>query len=89
MAVEELIDVAGRVTIEAVLNLSAQQVVGVPSQGKRREGEIYWQARTPATADPHEGPERRIGGGIPTLVSAISLPGEGRSLTPDFVLLPY
>ena len=42
MAVEELIDVAGRVTIEAVLNLSAQQVAGVPSQGKRREGEIYW-----------------------------------------------
>jgi putative transposase len=42
MAVEELIDVAGRVTIEAVLNLSAQQVAGVPSQGKRRDGEVYW-----------------------------------------------
>ena len=38
MAVEELIDVAGRVTIEAVLNLSAQQVAGAPSQGKRKEG---------------------------------------------------
>ena len=42
MAVEELIDVAGRVTIEAVLNLSAQQVAGVPSQGKRKEGEVNW-----------------------------------------------
>ncbi len=42
MAVEELIDVAGRVTIEAVLNLSAQQVAGVRSQGKRREGDVYW-----------------------------------------------
>src|SRR5581483_11502775 len=42
MAVEELIDVTGRVTIEAVLNLSAQQVAGVPSQGKRRDGAVYW-----------------------------------------------
>jgi len=42
MAVEELIDVAGRVTIEAVLNLSAQQVAGAPAQGKRKEGDIYW-----------------------------------------------
>jgi hypothetical protein len=42
MAVEELIDIAGRVTIEAVLNLSAEQVAGVPSQGKRKEGEVYW-----------------------------------------------
>jgi putative transposase len=42
MAVEELIDVAGRVTIEAVLNLSAQQVAGLPTQGKRRDGEVYW-----------------------------------------------
>jgi transposase-like protein len=42
MAVEELIDVAGRVTIEAVLNLSAQQVAGVPCQGKKRDGEVGW-----------------------------------------------
>ena len=42
MAVEELIDIAGRVTIEAVLNLSAQQVAGAPSQGKRKDGEVYW-----------------------------------------------
>jgi len=42
MAVEELIDVVGRVTIEAVLDLSAQQVAGEPSQGKRRSGDIGW-----------------------------------------------
>jgi hypothetical protein len=42
MAVEELIDIAGRVTIEAVLNLSAQQVAGAPSQGKRKDAEVYW-----------------------------------------------
>jgi hypothetical protein len=42
MAGEELIDVAGRVTIEAVLKLSAQQVAGEPSQGKPRNGDIGW-----------------------------------------------
>jgi hypothetical protein len=42
MAVEELIDVAGRVTIEAVLKLSAQQVAGEPSQGKPKNGDIGW-----------------------------------------------
>ncbi len=42
MAVEELIDVAGRVTIEAVLKLSAQQVAGDPSQGKQRGSDIGW-----------------------------------------------
>ena len=45
MAVEELIDVAGRVTIEAVLNLSAQQVAGAPCQGKRRDGEVGWHGK--------------------------------------------
>lgn len=49
MAVDELIDVAGRVTIEAVLNLSAQQLAGVPSQGKRKQGEIYWHGTQPGS----------------------------------------
>jgi hypothetical protein len=30
------------VTIEAVLNLSAQQVAGVPAQGRSKDGEVYW-----------------------------------------------
>ena len=41
MAVEELIDVAGRVTIEAVLKLG-QQVAGNPSQGKQKDSDIGW-----------------------------------------------
>ncbi len=41
MAVDELIDVAGRSTIEAVLKISAQGVAGAKRQGKRR-GEIGW-----------------------------------------------
>ena len=41
MAVDELIDVLGRASIEAVLRLSAQSVAGVAHQG-RAGGEIGW-----------------------------------------------
>ncbi len=44
MAVDELIDVAGRATIEAVLNLSAQEVAGVKHPGKSA-GAIRWHGR--------------------------------------------
>ncbi len=42
MAVDELIDVAGRATIEAVLNLSAQELAGPKHPGKRTGGDIGW-----------------------------------------------
>ena len=42
MACDELIDVAGRATIQAVLELSAQQVAGPRQQGKQRSGEVVW-----------------------------------------------
>jgi transposase-like protein len=43
MACDELIDVAGRATIQAVLELSAQQAAGGPrQQGKQRQGEVVW-----------------------------------------------
>ena len=42
MACDELIDVAGRATIQAVLELSAQQVAGPRRQGKERTGEVVW-----------------------------------------------
>jgi hypothetical protein len=46
MACDELIDVAGRATIQAVLELSAQQAAGGPrQQGKQREGEVVWYGR--------------------------------------------
>jgi len=41
MAVDELIDVAGRATIEAVLTLSAQEVAGAKHPGKA-SGEVRW-----------------------------------------------
>jgi putative transposase len=42
MAIDELIDVMGRASIEAVLELSAQQVAGPQQQGKAREGDMVW-----------------------------------------------
>jgi len=42
MAIDELIDVVGRASIEAVLGLSARQVAGEPQQGKARTGEVGW-----------------------------------------------
>jgi putative transposase len=50
MACDELIDVAGRATIQAVLELSAQQAAGGPrQQGKQREGEVGWYGRQSGT----------------------------------------
>lgn len=47
LALEELIDVSGRATIEAVLELSALQIAGQPHRG-RRDGEIIWHGRQTA-----------------------------------------
>jgi transposase-like protein len=47
MAIDELIDVMGRASVEAVLELSAREVAGVPQQGKARTGEVGWHGRQP------------------------------------------
>ena len=44
LAVDELIDVTGRATIEAVLQLSAEQVAGPRTPGQRRTGPL-WHGR--------------------------------------------
>src|SRR5215470_15670344 len=44
LAVDELIDVAGRATIEAVLQLSAEQLAGRRTPGQRRSG-LLWHGR--------------------------------------------
>ena len=44
LAVDELIDVAGRATIETVLELSAEQVAGPRTPGQRRR-ELLWHGR--------------------------------------------
>lgn len=45
MAVDELIDVAGRATIEAVLTLSAQEVAGAKHPGRKADSQIGWHGR--------------------------------------------
>ena len=47
MAVDERIEVMGRASIEAVLELSARQVAGARQQGKTRSGEIGWHGTQP------------------------------------------
>jgi len=47
MAIDELIDVMGRASVEAVLELSARQVAGPPQQGKARPGDIVWHGTQP------------------------------------------
>jgi transposase-like protein len=47
MAIDELIDVMGRASIEAVLQLSAVQVAGPPQQGKARQPDVVWHGSQP------------------------------------------
>lgn len=47
LAIDELIGVMGRASLEAVLELSAQQVAGPPQQGKARQGDIVWHGTQP------------------------------------------
>src|SRR5437870_13488561 len=44
LAVDELIDVAGRATIETVLQLSAEQLAGPRTPGQRRP-QLLWHGR--------------------------------------------
>jgi transposase-like protein len=45
MAVDDVIDVAGRATIEAILTLSAQEVAGVRHRGRQSDSEVRWHGR--------------------------------------------
>ena len=49
MACDELIDVAGRATIQAVLALSAEQAAGGPRQRANSDGEVVWYGRQAGT----------------------------------------
>ncbi len=57
-AIDELIDVTGRATIEAVLNLSAQELAGPKHPGKKTN-DIRWYGRQDATI-PLSGRKLRI-----------------------------
>jgi putative transposase len=53
LAVDELIDVLGRASIEAVLQLSAQGIAGAPHPG-RKGGAVGWHGRETGTVSLHE-----------------------------------
>lgn len=47
MAIDELIDAVGRATVETILEVSAEQVVGTRQPGKARAGDVVWHGRQP------------------------------------------
>ena len=46
-AVDELVDVMGRATIEAILRMSAEGVAGPRQQGRRSDRDVYWHGSQP------------------------------------------
>jgi len=71
MAIDDLVDVVGRATIETVLQLSAEQVAGPPQQGRTRQGEIVWHGKQPGSVHlkerklkVHKPRLRKKGGGV-------------------------
>ncbi len=46
-AIDEVIDVMGRATIEAILKMSTEEVAGKRQQGKARDRPLYWQWTQP------------------------------------------
>ena len=52
LAIDELVDTIGRVTIETVLEMSAEQMVGPRQQGKWRQGgQLVWYGKQPGQID--------------------------------------
>src|SRR5262245_5963237 len=46
-AIDEVIDVMGRATIEAILKMSAEEVAGQRQQGKATDRPFYWHGTQP------------------------------------------
>jgi transposase-like protein len=46
-AVDDLVDVMGRATIEAILRMSAEGVAGPRQQGKKSDRDVYWHGSQP------------------------------------------
>jgi hypothetical protein len=50
IACDELIEVTGRAALQAILQLSSQQIAGGPPHpGRRRAGEVVWHGRQPGS----------------------------------------
>jgi putative transposase len=46
-AVDDLVDVMGRATIEAILRMSAEGVAGLRQQGRKSDRDVYWHGSQP------------------------------------------
>jgi hypothetical protein len=47
MAIDDLVDVVGRATIETVLQLSVEQIAGSPQQGRKGQGRSFGMENDP------------------------------------------
>ena len=53
-AIDEVVDVMGRATIEAIFRMSAEQIAGPRRQGKATEREVYWHGTLARCHENHE-----------------------------------
>jgi putative transposase len=72
-AVDDLVDVMGRATIEAVLRISAEGVAGPRRQGKKNDRDVYWHGSQPGRVALRE---RQLRVGKPRLRKKQARPGE-------------
>jgi len=72
-AIDEVIDVMGRATIEAILTMSAEEVAGQRQQGKASERPYYWHGTQPGRVSLAE---RQLRVEKPRLRKRQSPPGE-------------
>jgi transposase-like protein len=72
-AIDEVIDVMGRATIEAILKMSAEEVAGKRQQGKASERPYYWHGTQPGRVSLAE---RQLRVDKPRLRKRKAAPGE-------------
>jgi transposase-like protein len=72
-AIDEVIDVMGRATIEAILKMSAEEVAGKRQQGKASERPCYWHGTQPGRVSLAE---RQLRVDKPRLRKRKAAPGE-------------
>jgi transposase-like protein len=72
-AIDEVIDVMGRATIEAILRMSAEEVAGLRQQGKATDRPLYWHGTQPGRVALAE---RQVRVAKPRLRKRQAAPGE-------------
>ena len=79
-AIDEVIDVMGRATVEAVLRMSAEQLAGPKRQGRRADDRaLYWHGSQPGRVTLSE---RQLRVEKPRLRKKTARPGERGEVAP-------